>query len=458
MAMETQAVASAPAAAMTSPASAVQPPHPPGSHPTPAWRPLTRLAFRFCVAYFGLYVVTTQMLGAMIPTPLPRFPSLETLPPFLPLLKWTATGMVHVAEAPVVFSGSGDKILDWIAAGWLLAISGVVALAWTAVDRKGRSDARWYAWFRVFMRFALGATMIQYGFIKVVPLQMPYPQLRRLVEPFGNFSPMGVLWYSIGAAPAYETLVGCAEALGGTLLFFPRTALLGTLVCLADVVEVFALNMTYDVPVKLFSFHLILMSLFLLAPHASRLLNVLVLQRPAAGAPEPALTIGRRRRRSLLAAQVVLGAWLVGSNVVGAKEAWTLYGGGAPRPPLYGLWHVDEMDLDGLAVAPPLTDPGRWRRVIIQSAAGLTFQRMDDTFADYGASLDSAATTLTLTRAGDTSWKATFAVRLAPPDTLTLDGRMDDHAVLLRLSREDPHALLLPSRGFHWVQETPFNR
>src|SRR5262249_770946 len=128
-----------------------------------------------------------------------------------------------------------------------------------------------HKWFHLFLRFALGSEMVLYGMDKLVPMQMPFPQLTRLVEPYGNFSPMGVLWYSIGASPAYEMFVGGAEMVGGILLFFPRTAMLGALVCLADVIEVFALNMTYDVPVKLFSFHLILMSLVLLAPELRRI-------------------------------------------------------------------------------------------------------------------------------------------------------------------------------------------
>ena len=52
------------------------------------------------------------------------------------------------------------------------------------------------------------------------------------------------------------------------LLFIPRPAA-GRAGRLAATMQIFTLNMTYDVPVKLFSFHLILMSLFLLAPDAS---------------------------------------------------------------------------------------------------------------------------------------------------------------------------------------------
>ena len=35
--------------------------------PLPRWSLPTRLAFRFCVLYFGLFVVSTQMLGGLLP-------------------------------------------------------------------------------------------------------------------------------------------------------------------------------------------------------------------------------------------------------------------------------------------------------------------------------------------------------------------------------------------------------
>ena len=155
------------------------------------------------------------------------------------------------------------------------------------LDRQRKDYSKLHEWFRLFLRFALGATMITYGSVKAVPVQMPAPSLTRLLEPYGHFSPMGVLWSQVGASRAYEIAVGSAELLGGVLLLLPATALLGALICLVDSTHIFLLNMTYDVPVKLFSFHLVLMSLFLIAPDASRLLNVLLLNRRAD--PRPTL-------------------------------------------------------------------------------------------------------------------------------------------------------------------------
>jgi hypothetical protein len=299
--------------------------------------------------------------------------------------------------------------------------------------------------------------MVSYGMIKVIPLQMPAPQLTRLVEPFGNFSPMGVLWYSIGASRPYEMLTGCAELLGGILLFVPRLTMLGALVCLADATQVFTLNMTYDVPVKLLSFHLILMSIVLAAPDAKRLAQVFVLNRtaePSRGQPWSS----PRAARLALIAQVGFGAYVVLMNLAGSFTSWSRFGGGAPKAPLYGIWIVDEMSVDGRTRAPLVTDYGRWRRVVFQIPTAVSFQRMDDSFVRYDAVVDAAGHAITLSIPGDTSWSARFTFERPSTDQLTLDGSMDGQQVRMRLRLFDHNSLVLLSRGFHWIQEYPFNR
>ena len=131
---------------------------------------------------------------------------------------------------------------------------------------------------------------------------------------------MGVLWASIGASPAYEIFAGCAEMLGGILLILPRTTMLGALICLADMTQVFMLNMTYDVPVKLFSFHLILLSLFLLAPDIKRLLDLFFFNRPVQPSTQFPLFATPRANRMAVVAQIVFGVLLMGMNAYGS---WT---------------------------------------------------------------------------------------------------------------------------------------
>jgi hypothetical protein len=424
---------------------------------TERWSRMTRVAFRFCFVYFGLYALTTQMLGGFIPSS--DMPSLEELPPFKNLVTWSAVHVFGITRPLVITgSGSGDKTFNWIAALCLLVIATAATVGWSVLDRERTQYVTLNKWFRLFLRFATGSTMLVYGMVKAIPLQMPAPSLTRLVEPFGYFSPMGVLWASIGASSAYERFAGVAELSAAVCLFIPRLSLVGALILLADSIQIFVLNMTYDVPVKLFSFHLILMSLVLLAPDARRLLNVLVLDRPALPSTQPPLFVGFRPRRIMTAGQIVFAAYLIGMNVMSARKSWFTYGGGAPKPALYGIWDVETMTIDGVERASLVTDYDRWRRVIVQNANVLVFQRMDSTFVFYPAKTDDGANVITLTRPANQTWHSRLLFDRRDAQTLSLDGEMDGHKIRMSLQLLDHTKLPIVGRRFKWIQEYPFNR
>ena len=60
--------------------------------PTARWSPLTRVAFRFFVLYFGMYVLMTQMLNALFVLPIGTVPRLDRTGP--------ATGVVPADPDP----------------------------------------------------------------------------------------------------------------------------------------------------------------------------------------------------------------------------------------------------------------------------------------------------------------------------------------------------------------------
>lgn len=426
--------------------------------PISRWGLPTRIAFRFFSVYFGIYVLSSYMLPGLI-IPNAEIPELGALGPLRRMVEWTAAHVFAITR-PLVFtgSGSGDKTFDWVQSFCFLVIAAVVTVVWTFVARRRESHVRFHVWFRLFLRFALGATLIGYGAAKAIPLQMPYPSLARLVEPFGHFSLMGVLWSSIGVSRPYEIFTGCAELAAGILLVIPSTVTLGALVSLGCAIQIFTLNMAYDVPVKLFSFHLILMSLFLLAPDARRLLNVLVLNRPADCSPVPHPGGTARAIRIGVILQMVFGAYLVGMNLKGSLEAWTQYGGGAPKSPLYGIWNVAYMAIDEVERAPLIIDYDRWRRVVFDRPTSVTFQRMDDTFARFGTKIDMETKSLTLSKYNDPKWTAIFSFQQPAADRMILQGAMDGKKVRMRLDLFPRERFLLVSRGFNWIQEYPFNQ
>lgn len=423
------------------------------------WSLTARIAFRFCFVYFGLYCLITQIILSVLIIPKVDLSDPATLAPFRAVVFWVGEHVFRLAT-PLVYSGSGsgDKYFDWVLVFCLLVFAAIATAAWSVLDRKRQDYAQLQKWFWLFLRFCLGGQMLVYGSVKAVPLQMHYPFLFTQTEPFGNLSPMGVLWASIGASPAYETFAGCAELAAGFLLMFPRTVTLGALVCLADLTQIFMLNMTYDVPVKQFSFHLILISLLILAPDFRRLANLFVLNRPAEPRPRLPLFSSPRAQRIAATCIAFLWLWMIGNNVYGAWDGWRQYGSGAPKPPLYGIWNIEDYTVDGKPHPLLATDTQQWRRIIFDFPEAAQVQRMDESRTGYGAKVDVHANTLEMTDGKDKNWKASFAMSRQAPDRLTLNGAINGQKTTIQLRLLDHSKFQLNSRGFHWIQDYPFNR
>lgn len=281
---------------------------------------------------------------------------------------------------------------------------------------------------------------------------MPEPPLAALLHPYGQLSPASVLWLQVGSSPVYEIALGTVELVAGLLLFLPRTATLGALLGLISMAQVFLLNMTFDVPVKILSFHLLLISLVLLAPQLRALANVFVLQRPSEPLSQPALFRGARANRIAGTVQVVIGVWMLIGCIGTGWSAWHEYGGGRTKPPLYGIWTVGEFTVDGQPVPPLTTDQTRWQRAVFDTPGVLTLQRMDGELVDRPVTVDADAHTIVLT--GDQAPTGRFAFTRTQ-DELRLTGELDGRAVAMALQRVDPNSFPLRGRGFHWVQDYP---
>ena len=163
----------------------------------------------------------------------------------------------------------------------------------------------------------------------------------------------------MGYSTAYTVFSGAAEVLGGALLFLRRTTTLGALVICAVMTNIVMLNFCYDVPVKLYSSHLLLMAAFLLIPDVGRLLDVLVWQRPTQpGSLAPPFT-SRRLRRGALVVKLSFIGFLLYEGIYGSIESMKKYGDQAPKIAMHGLYDIEELSYEGQATPP------RWRRISV---------------------------------------------------------------------------------------------
>jgi hypothetical protein len=91
--------------------------------------------------------------------------------------------------------------------------------------------------------------------------------------------------------------------------------------------------------------------------------------------------------------------------------------------------------------------------MVLQTAAGASVFRMDDSPSFFGAEYDTSNHRLTLTSQADKQ-KQIFQYSQPDSDHLLLEGE----AVVVRLRKVDVSKFLLVNRGFNWINERPFNR
>ncbi|MFC9896162.1 DoxX family protein [Nocardia sp. NPDC127579] len=413
------------------------------------WSPLARIGFRFCFTYFALFgLLFAQILfvfAGIAVAWLPEDAIHWQMDRVAPLAEWVGEHILGV-DAVLRSNGSGDQAAIWVMVLILVVLTAAITLIWTVLAR--RTEYRTLGtWFVTAIRLAAGGQLLWYGWAKLVPNQMPYPSLATLLRPFGEFSAIDVLWNQVGVSPAYQVLLGAAEVVAGLLLFWPRTATLGGMIGLISMLQVFLLNMTYDVPVKILSFHLVLMSLIVLAPQTRRMLDFLVLQRDTAPATQRPLFGTRRAERIAAAVQVALGLWVTTACLHDAHEIWYEYGYGAPKPALYGIWNVTEFSRDGQVLPPLTTDENRWQRLVVDRGV-ITYQQMDGTLVAAPGEVDPQARTITAT-------PVRLVFEESAPDRLIVRGEIDGHPITASLDRQDLDAFRLRGPGFHWVQNEP---
>jgi hypothetical protein len=399
----------------------------------PPWSLATRIAFRFVFSYFVLNFVPGYAFGWI---PGGKAAAEKYFEFWDAIVLWVGEGgMLHLPyEIDFEARGVGNTSYGWVLCLCYLALAAVATLIWSVLDRNRTRYDRLHQALRFGLRFMVAAAMIRYGIIKAIPSQMTAPPPMSAMDfRIGDLVPNHLLWWTIGASPVFESLIGMAELLGGLLLLVPRTVLLGALFCAANSLTIFALNMCYDVPVKLYSFHLLVWAAVLIAPDLRRLADVFLFNRRAEPARPMPLFPNKWLDRALHVLILLACLRTIGPNLEFASRRYEMTH--PARPPLFGYWSVEKIALDGREV-PMFTDPDRWRWVSFFSPGMLGVETMVGSEKSYKLDLDLDKKTMKLDQ-------STFSFDRPEPGLLILDGHLDGQhtrAILRRmpLIREVP--------------------
>jgi hypothetical protein len=104
-----------------------------------------------------------------------------------------------------------------------------------------------------------------------------------------------------------------------------------------------------------------------------------------------------------------------------------------------------------------VTDETLWRRLVFEWPGIIGIQYAHETAVrDYEPRLGPGPHMYTL--CCDPEWKAAISFKQVEPEVLALEGTVDGKQIRGRFRRMDDSRFSLLSRGFHWINEWPFDR
>ena len=405
---------------------------------------------RFLVLFVGLIT---------IPFPFNVIPKLEFIEKALfgvyqKIVPWVGDKILNLEKPITIFqNGSGDKTYDYVLLFFLFVLAILGTITWSIFDKKNRNYEKLNYWFLVLLRYSLGYYMIHYGLFKLMPLQFGEIDFWRMLQPYGESSPMGLAWTFLGYSKGYNIFMGLSEFIGGILLFHKKTRLLGGLILIPVTTNIVAINFFYDVPVKLFSSQLLLTAIVIIAPDLKRLLNF-ILNRPW------------NRLESINSFESK--KWKVGTNIL----KWTfvaiilyneidyttsLYKTKQIKPELFGLYEVTNYVANQDTIPPLLSHKTRWRYLFIDRPNSIQVARMNKSRYGLDSEIDTIKNKIKLTEYNDST--LVYNLNFQKTDsTLILSGIFRKDTIFCETKRLDKKDFRLTSRGFNWINEYPYNR
>jgi hypothetical protein len=323
--------------------------------------------------------------------------------------------------------------------------------------------------------------MVEYGVMKFARVQFGVLPFHQQATPLGEFSPSALMWAFMFTSYSYRVFAGLAEVIGGALLLWRRTTTLGALIVFAAMSNVLAMNVSYDVSVKMLAGHLLLMSAILLAPELPRLVSFFVLNRPTEAVPVPAFVGDLRRARWLAAVGSLYAVYAVGT-VVWTNVSLGAYAHSGQPAPLAGIYDVESLGQSALQVTSG-SDGGRWHRVAIEPTGFMTIRFSDDRTESYLTVADSNGNRLVVMRpsgsrdprfdyrnyyipfakalideaAQRNSDRSVLAVERVDAARFRLSGRLGADSIDVLLHRVDESRMLLTHWGSHIVNRLGFS-
>jgi hypothetical protein len=349
--------------------------------------------------------------------------------------------------------GSGDTTYQYLTVFLLFCLAVTGTIIWSLIDFNRKSYNKLNYGFSTFLRVALVYYLLVYGLIKVFHLQMIPPTYDQLNKPLGEFSPMGLAWVFMGYSKGYSMFAGGAEVIAALFLIPRRTQTLGVIITIAVMLQVFVMNLCFDIPVKLFSLHLLLMSIVLFLNDIKRTYTFLFSSK-AIKKSNVYPTRNKEGATLIPIIKIILLAgtyFFINSTIVKKSETYV----SKLNPVLAGVWNVSSFKIDNATDEYIYSDYERWKNLIISYENSMTVQLINDSLIYHKVKIDTINHKINFP---NSNGNLMFNYTLESDTVLTLQGHYSSDAIKVILTRKTKNDFPLTSRKFRWINEVPYNR
>ncbi len=260
-----------------------------------------------------------------------------------------------------------NTLADWAVVA-VIALAGT--FAWGYYDRERKSYNELYYFLRVILRYRLAIGIMAYGFIKLFPMQQPYPSLSLLNTTYGAFSDWKIASVSYGVVPSLESFLGAVEILAAILLLNRKSASIGAAIAIGFTGNVFLSNLAYGGGDTIYCLYLLSFAAVLIFYDLPRWINLISMGRPTAPHVFSQPIYQDRLKKTRL---FVKGGFVIAAFVLYTGFSLDMYLNDSYQYPsakglagASGFYNVSEFRLNNGVRPYSLTDSARWQNVVFE--------------------------------------------------------------------------------------------
>ncbi len=237
---------------------------------------------------------------------------------------------------------------------------------------------------RIIFIYYISLQLMKYGFDKIFKAQFYLPEPNILYSPFGELDKDILFWSTMGVSRPYNIFMGLLEIIPACLLLFKKTRTLGLLISIPVLINIIAINFSFDISVKIYSVFLFCLTLVSISPQLNSFYHFFIQGK------ESKLTIEKLQLSKNKSLQFGIKIFIIGIIFSEALfphvYAWNFNDDKQKRPYLHGAYEVEKTtsEIDSLTSEfPPI------KRFFIHRKGYLIFQNSNDEMQDYKLDIDT---------------------------------------------------------------------